>query len=123
MSDENTENYDKYAEELSDYLNKANTPPPVIQETPGCGKAMVYRDRFDIVEVDPKTLNIEGYSLDKFLNSLFTQKIEEWFPSDIVNDKTIKELYVKHYIFNNKIFLRLNNDQSFILSILFTLYH
>ena len=93
--DENTENYDKYAEELSDYLNKANTPPPVIQETPGCGKAMVYRDRFDIVEVDPKTLNIEGYSLDKFLNSLFTQKIEEWFPSDIVNDKTIKELFQK----------------------------
>jgi hypothetical protein len=95
MSDENTQKLDKYEEELSIYLNEANTPPPVIQETPGCGKAMVYRDRFDIVEVDPKTLNIEGYSLDKFLNSLFTQKMKEWFPSDVVNEQTIKELFQK----------------------------
>uniref|UniRef100_A0A6C0HAD6 Uncharacterized protein n=1 Tax=viral metagenome TaxID=1070528 RepID=A0A6C0HAD6_9ZZZZ len=95
MSDENTQNLDKYAEELSDYLNKANTNPQVIQETPGCGKAMVYSDRFDSVDVDPKKLNIEGYFVDKSLNSLFTQKMKEWFPSDVVNDETIKELFQK----------------------------
>jgi len=95
MSDENTQNLDKYAEELSEYLNKANTNPPVIQETPGCGKAMVYRDSFDTVDVDSKKLNIEGYFIDKSLHSLFIQKMKEWFPSDVVNDETIKELFQK----------------------------
>jgi hypothetical protein len=95
MIDENTQNLDKYAIELSDYLNKANKLEPVTKETIGCGKAMVYRDRFDIVDVDPKTLNIQGYFINKSLDSLFIQKIKEFFPNDAINYQTIKELFQK----------------------------
>ena len=41
----------------------------------------------------------------------------------IKNDELINSLYVKHYISNNKIFRNLDCNKSFILSILFSLYH
>jgi len=68
MSDENTENNDKLAKELSDYLNEANKIPPVSQETLGCGNAMVYDDLYDTIIVDPKTLNVECNFLDRSLD-------------------------------------------------------
>jgi len=68
MSDENTENNDKLAKELSDYLNEANKIPPVSQETLGCGNAMVYDDIYDTIIVDPKTLNVECNFLDRSLD-------------------------------------------------------
>jgi hypothetical protein len=39
------------------------------------------------------------------------------------NDKLFNDLYIKHYINNNKNFRNLNVDESFVLSILFSLYH
>ena len=68
MSDENTENNDKLAKELSDYLNEANKIPPVSQETLGCGNAMVYDDIYDTIIADPKTLNVECNFLDRSLD-------------------------------------------------------
>jgi len=41
----------------------------------------------------------------------------------IKNDELINNLYIKHYILNNKIFRNLDCNKSFILSILFSLYH
>jgi hypothetical protein len=68
MSDENTQNLDKLAEELSDYLNQANKTQPETKETAGCGKATVYEDLYDTVKVDPKTLNVELNFLDRSLD-------------------------------------------------------
>ena len=39
------------------------------------------------------------------------------------NDEIFNDLYRKHYILDNKNFRKLDDDKSFILSILFTLYH
>lgn len=97
INDENKKNLDKYAEELSDYIGNANTiqykVPPPIQQTYGCGKAMSYKDIFDIVDVDPKTLNIQGYFVNRSLDLLFIQKIKQFFPNDDINYQTIKELF------------------------------
>jgi len=68
MSDENTKNLDKLAQELSDYLNQANKMQPETKETIGCGKATVYKDFYDTIDVDPKTLNIECNFLDRSLD-------------------------------------------------------
>lgn len=68
MSDDNTKNLDKLAQELSDYLNEANKKQPETKETAGCGKATVYKDLYDIIKVDPKTLNFECNFLDKSLD-------------------------------------------------------
>jgi hypothetical protein len=68
MSNENTQNLDKLAEELSDYLNQANKMQPETKETLGCGKSTVYKDFYDTIDVDPKTLNIECNFLDRSLD-------------------------------------------------------
>jgi hypothetical protein len=41
----------------------------------------------------------------------------------IKDDEIINRLYIEHFILNKKNFVRLDMDKSFILSILFTLYH
>lgn len=98
VNDENTQNLDKYAEELSDYLNDLNKEIPSSPiETPGCGKAMVYKDRFDNVNVDPITLNIEGNFVSRSLNLSFFEKIHQWFPEQVnhYNYQTLKDLFRK----------------------------
>jgi len=82
MSDENTENNDKLAKELSDYLNEANKIPPVSQETLGCGNAMVYDDIYDTIIVDPKTLNVECNFLDRSLDMYVIPIFKGYLPDE-----------------------------------------
>jgi len=159
MSDENTENYDKYAIELSIYFNEINKeiskiyidnpdgalpikkPGPtgatgatgssgptgnigatgatgssgptgnigatgatgtvrLIEkdgpiETIECGKAIVYKDLYDIINLDPKSLNIQGNSLEKSINLYAYKSIKEWFPDNVIDysNQIIKTLF------------------------------
>lgn len=110
INDENTKNLDKYAIELSDYLNDLNkeisTTPTrnsegglIYKPTPiqsfGCGKAIVYKDLYDTIEVDKNTLNIQGNSLDKPINLYALQSMKQWFPEDNIDysNQTIKNLF------------------------------
>jgi hypothetical protein len=97
INDENTKNLDKYAIELSDYLNEINKETSSPIETPGCGKAIVYKDLYDIIEVDPTTLNIQGNSLEKRINLYAYKSIKEFFPEDVIdyNNQIIKFLFVE----------------------------
>ena len=95
INDDNTKNLDKYAEELSDYLNDLNKEISSPIETPGCGKAIVYKDLYDIIDVEPSTLNIQGNSLDKSINLYAIKSMKQWFPEDNIHysNQTIKSLF------------------------------
>lgn len=110
INDENTKNFDKYAIELSDYLNEINKEisttltrnsegeviyKPSSVETFGCGKAIVYKDLYDIIDVEPTTLNIQGNSLDKPINLYAIKSMKQWFPDSVIdyNNQTIKNLF------------------------------
>ena len=95
INDDNTKNLDKYAEELSDYLNDLNKEISSPIETPGCGKAIVYKDLYDIIDVEPSTLNIQGNSLDKSINLYAIKSMKQWFPEDNIHysNQTIKILF------------------------------
>lgn len=113
MIDENTKNLDKYAEELSDYLNEINkeiskipTPnpdgglpieKPAPIETIECGKAIVYKDLYDIIKVDPKSLIIQGNSLDQPINLYAYKSMKQWFPDDVIDysNQIIKTQFVE----------------------------
>ncbi len=110
MSDENNKNLDKYAEELSNYLNEINkeisTTPArdsdgevIYKPTPiksfGCGNAIVYKDLYDFIKVDPKSLNIQGNSLDQPINLYAYKSMKEWFPDNVIDysNQIIKTLF------------------------------
>jgi hypothetical protein len=60
---------------------------------------------------------------DLYYRYMKMRKIPNLISYTIKNDQLINNLYIKHYISNNKIFRNLDINQSFILSILFSLYH
>ena len=109
MSDENTKNLDKLAEELSDYLNEANKNQPETKETLGCGKATVYEDLYDTIKVDPKTLNFElnflDRSLDMYMITIFNgylsinQNATKVFLDFLNNDNNSKTYHTKLKLF------------------------
>lgn len=110
VNDENTQNLDKYAEELSDYVNDLNkdiskipirspdgelTDKPAPIETFDCGKAIVYKDLYDIIEVEPSTLNIQGNTLEQPINLYAYKSMKQWFPDSAIDysNQTIKNLF------------------------------
>ncbi len=113
MSDENTQKLDKYEEELSIYLNEINKeiskipipnpdgglpiekPSPI--ETIECGKAIVYKDLYDFIKVDSKSLTIQGNSLEKPINLYAYKSMKEWFPDDVIDysNQIIKTQFVE----------------------------
>lgn len=97
--DENTKNLDKLAEELSYYLNEANKIPPVSQETLGCGKATVYEDIYDIIKVDPKTLNFECNFFDRSIDMYAIPIFNGYLP----NQGNAKKVFLDYLNNNNNL--------------------
>lgn len=97
--DENTKNLDKLAQELSDYLNKANKILPVKKETLGCGKAMVYEDLYDTIKVDSKTLNFECNFLDRPIDMYAIPIFNGYLP----NQGNAKKVFLDYLNNNNNL--------------------
>ena len=69
---------------------------------------------YDSQRLKPKNL---------FSRVMKMKRIPKLFDYVRLNDEIFNSLYIKHYINNNKNFRKLNVDESFVVSILFTLYH
>jgi len=90
----------------------------------------IYEEYF--VGIDTCNKYLELLKSDTSQSLIYTQLVEPTrrlleYPCAIEylcsKHKIFKQMYIKHYIQNNKLFAQMDNLESFILSILMHLYH